>query len=98
MTRDTSSSIIKLTGILVIFSGLVLLSVVFIQYQGMQSMFRDMSGQLEMFGEMEQSMMGAISGIGRFSYTTPVVIMVWGGILYALNRPLSLLIANDSNQ
>ncbi|PWN06603.1 hypothetical protein [Rhodohalobacter mucosus] len=94
MKRDTASGVIKLTAILVIFSGLVLISVVFLQIQNMNSMFQEMAGQAETFGEMERTMM-ASSGIGQTGYITPVVIMIWGAILYALNRPLSLLVAKD---
>lgn len=94
MKRDTASGIIKLTAILVVFIGLVLISVVFIQIQNMNNMFQEMSGQMETFGEMEKFMM-ASSGLGRTGTMTPVVIMIWGAILYALNRPLSHLVAKD---
>lgn len=94
MKRDTASGIIKLTAILVVFIGLVLISVVFLQIQSMNSMFQEMQGQMEAFGEMEKFMM-ASSSLGRTGYMTPAVIMIWGVVLYALNRPLSNLVAKD---
>ena len=60
----------------------------------MNSMFQEMSGQMEAFGEMEKAMM-ASSGFGRTGYMIPAVIMIWGAVLYALSRPLSLLVAKE---
>jgi len=88
MTKETASSIIKLAAIFVVFLGLVFISVVFIQIQSMNNMFQEMSGQMEMFSS-------AFSSLGWHGYTAPTVMIVWGILLYALNRPLSLLVAES---
>ena len=51
-------------------------------------MFQDMPGQMGMFDR-------TFTNLGWYGYTTPVVIIVWGILLYALNRPLSLLVAKN---
>jgi len=88
MNRETASSIIKLIAILVVFSGVILLSVVYLQILNMNSMFGDMPGQSEMISS-------AFSNLGWHSYTAPVVVIIWGILLYALNRPLSFLVAEN---
>lgn len=88
MKRDTAISIIKLIAIGVVFLGVILLSIVFIQLQNVNSMIQNMPGQTEMFRNN-------ISNIGRFGYTTPIIIIIWGILLYVLNRPLSFLITED---
>ena len=88
MEIETVSSIFKLTAILVIFLGLILFSVVFLQIQSMNSMFQGMSGQNEMFSS-------AFSNVSRLGYTTPIVVTIWGILLFLLNQPLALLVAKN---
>ncbi|REL33554.1 hypothetical protein DYD21_09065 [Rhodohalobacter sp. SW132] len=88
MKRDTASSIIKLTAILVVFSGMILFSVVYLQVLNMNTMFQEMQGQAEMFNS-------AFSTLGWHGYTTPIVVIIWGIMLYVMNRPLSFLIAKN---
>ncbi len=95
MKRETASCIIKLTAIFVVFAGLILVSIVYFQIQSMNNFLEGMTGQADVFGELERAMIGAGSGFGRHSYTTPIVVTIWGLLLYALNRPLSLLVSKE---
>lgn len=94
MKRATALGIIRLTAIFVVFAGLIFLSITYIQIQNMENLMEGMMGEGGMFGELERSLMGGGSLFG-LSYTTPVAIIIWGVILYALSWPLSYLVSKE---
>ncbi len=89
MKINTASSALKLSAILVIFTGLVLVSEVYIHNLHINEVAQNLPVNKEI------ALSVSMTNFHQYGYYSSGAIVAWGVLLYILNTPLAKLIAND---
>lgn len=85
MTTSKATSILKLVGILVIFLGLVLTTILFFQLTAVEGMSE---------ARVSLQVNGAIAKMGFYGYLATASISVWGYLLYRTSPFFGRIIAS----